>query len=201
MRLKNNPNAMNELIESKVFIQDFPYTVNKNDILEIGMGKGEMITQMALNNQKKKYIGIEKYATVAHKAMKKAEELKLKNFNIIVEDIANIPPLINGKVKTIWLTFSDPWPKARHEKRRLTHRGFINIYKELLTNDGVIMFKTDNDKFFEWSVEHMKEYGLKLSNVTRDFHNHESSKENIMTGYEIKWSSQGKKINYLEARF
>lgn len=201
MRLRNNPDAMPELEASKYLIKDFPYTLDEDTTLEVGMGKGEMITQLAAQNPNKKYLGIEKFATVAHKAMKRAEKLELDNFGIICDDLANLPDMLNGKVKTIWLTFSDPWPKARHEKRRLTYKDFLEIYKKLLSNDGVLKFKTDNDKLFEWTVEHMQENGVKLSNVTRDFHSHEASKDNIMTGYEIKWSETGKKINYLEARF
>lgn len=201
MRLRNNPNADKELLESGFLIKDFPFQVDKNTIIELGMGKGEMITQLALENPQKNFIGIEKYATVAAKAVKRAKNLKIDNFNVICEDIKDLPDLLKGKVETIWLTFSDPWPKARHEKRRLTYKSFLDLYKKLLTKDGVIKFKTDNDKLFEYSVEHMEEYGLKLSNVTRDFHSHEASKGNVMTGYEKKWSDTGKKINYLEARF
>lgn len=201
MRLRNNPNALNELKDTKYLVQQFPFTVDKNTIIELGMGKGEMITDLASKNPKKNYVGIEKFATVAAKAAKRASNLELDNFHIICEDIVNLPELINGKVNTIWLTFSDPWPKARHDKRRLTYKTFLDLYKKILTDDGVIRFKTDNDGLFEWSVEHMEEYGMKLTNVTRDFHSHKASKDNSMTGYEQKWSSQGKNINYLEARF
>lgn len=201
MRLRNNPNAIIELQSTEYLIQKFPHKVDTNTIIELGMGKGEMITDLASKNPNTKYLGIEKFATVAHKAYKRAEKLELENFNIICEDIQRLPELLDGKVNTVWLTFSDPWPKARHDKRRLTYKTFLDLYKNILTDDGVIRFKTDNDKFFEWSVEHMEEYGMKLSNVTRDFHSHEASKDNSMTGYEKKWSESGKKINYLEARF
>lgn len=201
MRLRNNANALPELKKTKYLLQKFPYKLNEKTIVEIGMGKGEMITQLAKNNPSNFYIGIEKYATVAYKAMKRAEELELNNFLIICEDVVNLPTLLTGKIKTIWLTFSDPWPKSRHQKRRLTHISFLNLYKKILTDDGVIKFKTDNDKLFEWTVEHMVENNIKLINTTRDFHSHELSKNNIMTEYEKKWSSQGKNINYLEAIF
>lgn len=201
MRIRNNPNAMTELENSIYLIKNKSYVVDENTIIELGMGKGEMITQLAKANPNTQYIGIEKCATVAHRAMKKAEELELKNFKIMVEDISDIPDMLKGKVNTLWLTFSDPWPKARHAKRRLTHMEFLNIYKNILTKNGVLKFKTDNDKLFEWTVEHMEENNIKLSNVTRDFHVHKSSINNIKTGYEIKWSGLGKKINYLEARF
>lgn len=200
MRLRNNPNALEELKESKYLIQSFPFEVDKDTIIELGMGKGEMITQLASLNKDKKYLGIEKYATVAHKAMKRAEKLELDNFQIICEDIVKLSDLIKGKVSTIWLTFSDPWPKARHSKRRLTYITYINLYKKILTKDGVIKFKTDNDKLFDWTIEHLKENKVKVQNITNDLHNHKLSKDNVMTGYEKKWSSQGKNINYLEIK-
>lgn len=201
MRIRNNPDAPRLLLESGYQITEFPFKIGNDIIIELGMGKGEMITELAANNPDKFYIGIEKFATVAHKAAKKAKELDLKNFKIICADIKDLSSLLDGKVKTIWLTFSDPWPKKKQAKRRLTYKAFLELYKQILDEDGVIRFKTDNDFLFNWSVEHMTENGVKLSNVTHDFHAHEASKDNVMTGYEIKWSNLGKKINYLEARF
>jgi len=200
MRLRNNPEAEGLLLKSEYAITKFPAKINKNTIIELGMGKGEMITQLAFENPKTQYIGVEKFATVAHKAMKRAEKLGIKNFKIILGDIKDLPEFFDGKVETIWLTFSDPWPKVRHEKRRLTYKNFLNLYKEILSPTGVIKFKTDNDKLFEYSVEHMEENNWDLTNVTRDFHSEKFVKGNVMTGYEEKWSSQRKTINYLEAR-
>lgn len=201
MRIRNNPEAPKLLLESGYQVTEFPLKVNSEIIIELGMGKGEMITELASKNPDKFYIGIEKFATVAYKAAKKAKELDLKNFKIICADIKDLSSLIEGKVRTIWLTFSDPWPKKKQAKRRLTYKTFLELYKEILDDDGVIRFKTDNDFLFNWSVEHMAANGVILSNITDDFHSHEASKDNVMTGYEIKWSSLGKKINYLEARF
>lgn len=200
MRLRNDPKAYEKLELSGVQITSFPYKLNENTIIELGMGKGEMLTELARQNPDKTYVGIEKFATVAAKAANRAKALGLKNFFIICEDIAKLPEILDGKVNTIWLTFSDPWPKAHHEKRRLTYKTFLDLYMQILDDNGVIRFKTDNDKLFEYSVEHMTEYGLKLSNVTRDYHNHPAVEGNVMTGYETKWSSEGKTINYLEAR-
>lgn len=201
MRLRHNPNAKNELNTSEYVAKKYPININKNTIIELGMGKGEMITQLAKQNPTKQYIGIEKYATVAHKALKKARELELKNFLIINEDIKNIPELIKGKINDLWLTFSDPWPKARHEKRRLTHKSFLDLYKSILSTDGVVNLKTDNDKFFEYSLESMKEYGMEIIVETRDFHKSKWVENNVMTGYEKKWSESGKNINFLRAKF
>ncbi len=201
MRLRNNPNAQVELDASKYTVKEYPFKVNKNVIIELGMGKGEMITQLAANNPDKYYVGIEKFATVAHKAMKRAEALELDNFSIIDKDIKDLPELIEGTVETIWLTFSDPWPKARHEKRRLTYKSFLDHYKNILSKDGVINMKTDNDKLFLYSLESMQEYGMEILAVTRDFHNSKWIEGNVMTGYEKKWSESGKNINFLKARF
>lgn len=201
MRLRNNPNAMIELKESGLLITDYPFAIDKNTVLELGMGKGEMIVELAKQNPDKLYIGVEKYPTVAAIAAKRCLKEGVTNFKIICQDIIVLPSLIKGKTNLIWLTFSDPWPKNRHEKRRLTHIDYMNIYKKMMTTDGVLKFKSDNDKLFEWSVEHLEENKIKLSNVTRDFHEHKASADNIMTGYEKKWSETGKKINYLEARF
>lgn len=201
MRLRNDPNAKNILLESEYLIQDFPIVVDKNTVLEMGMGKGEMLVELARLNPDIQYIGIEKYPTVALKSMKKAKKLKLNNFKIINEDIINLPNLIKGNVDLIWLTFSDPWPKKRHFKRRLTYKTFLDIYKSLLTEEGKLKIKTDNDGFFDFSIESIVEYGAKIQNLTRDFHNSDLSINNIMTGYEKKWSSKGKNINYLEIKF
>lgn len=200
MRLRHDNDAMNKLHESKFLATEYPIIVNKNTVIELGMGKGEMLTKLASLNPDVDFIGVEKYPTVAAKAIKSANDYNLINFKIVVEDIINIPAVFSGKVGTIWLTFSDPWPKKRHAKRRLTFKAFLDIYQELLTEEGVIKLKTDNDSFFSWSLEQFTTCGWELTNVTNDFHKHEASKENEMTGYELKWSSKGKAINYLEAR-
>ncbi|MCP4336901.1 MAG: tRNA (guanosine(46)-N7)-methyltransferase TrmB [Mycoplasma sp.] len=201
MRLRHNPKAQIELDNSKYTTKKYPIEVNKDVIIELGMGKGEMITQLAKNNPNKFFVGIEKYATVAHKAMKRAEILNIDNFLIIDKDIKDLSELIKGKVMFLWLTFSDPWPKIRHEKRRLTYKSFLDLYKNILDKDGVINLKTDNDKFFEYSLESMKEYGMEILVSTNDFHNSPFSKHNVMTGYEKKWSEKEKNINFLQAKF
>ncbi|MGZ9428610.1 tRNA (guanosine(46)-N7)-methyltransferase TrmB [Mycoplasma sp. 1012] len=201
MRLRNIPNATELLLESEYLITEFPFKVNSNTVLEMGMGKGEMLVQLAQNNPDIMYIGIEKYPTVALKSMKKAKKLNLKNFKIINRDISELPNLLEGKVDLIWLTFSDPWPKKRHYKRRLTYKNFLTIYQNLLTSNGLLKFKTDNDGLFEYSIESIQEFGANIINLTKDLHNSELSKNNIMTGYEKKWSDKGKNINYLEVKF
>lgn len=158
-----------------------------------------MITQLALLHPKEKFIGIEKYATVAYKAAKKGLQMNLKNFKIICDDIKNLANLIEDKVNCIWLTFSDPWPKARHQKRRLTHPNFLKVYAKILKPDGTLKFKTDNDNLFAYSVEMLQNEKWNILTLTHDLHNHIAERNNIMTEYEKKWAALGKNINYLVA--
>ena len=200
MRLRNNPDAHKILRKSNILIKSFPFVLNKETIVEFGMGKGKMITTLANLNKNNLFIGIEKQATIAEKALKKVNELGLKNLLIINDDLKNLHTFFKGEIKTIWLTFSDPWPKARHEKRRLTHKNFLDIYKKILHKNGVIKLKTDNDNFFNYSIASFNKNNWKLNFISRDFHSESFSLNNVMTEYEIKWSQEGKKINYLEAR-
>ncbi|MGY6172152.1 tRNA (guanosine(46)-N7)-methyltransferase TrmB [Candidatus Mycoplasma pogonae] len=200
MRLRNIKDSKNLLLESDYVIKDFPLKLQNNTVLEIGMGKGEMLVELAIQNPNNDYIGVEKYSTVAYKALKKAQANQLTNFKIINADIEELAEKLLGKVDLIWLTFSDPWPKKRHYKRRLTYKKFLIIYKNLLSENGVLKLKTDNDGFFDYSLESLEEFGAKILNITRDFHNSELSQGNIMTGYEKKWSDKSKNINYLEAK-
>lgn len=201
MRLRYNPKAQEYLLNSPYLLNKYPIFLKENTILEIGMGKGEMITQMAFDNPNFIYIGIEKSSTVAFQAAKKAYDLNLKNFFIICEDIEKLSDHFEGQLKEIWLTFSDPWPKKRHYKRRLTYRKFLDIYKKLLLKDGVLKIKTDNDLFFNWSKEEILNYGAQIVFETDNLHLSTKNKNNIKTGYEIKWSSKGKNINYMEIKF
>ncbi|APJ38386.1 tRNA (guanosine(46)-N7)-methyltransferase TrmB [Mycoplasmopsis pullorum] len=200
MRLRNDKNAKKTLEDYEYTIKNFPFTLKNDDTLEIGAGKGEMITEMAHLNPDKRFIAFEKFATVAAKIVKKAKNLNLKNLFVVCQDAQSIDELFVGECDTIWLTFSDPWPKARHEKRRLTYKTFLNSYAKILSNNGVLKFKTDNDKLFEYSIESLKENKWNITFLTIDLHNNEKNSNNIMTGYEIKWSSIGKNINYLEAK-
>ncbi|MBN3534839.1 tRNA (guanosine(46)-N7)-methyltransferase TrmB [Mycoplasma procyoni] len=201
MRLRNIPNAKEDLLASDYIITEFPHKIDQNTVLEMGMGKGEMLVELAIQNPHLNFIGIEKYPTVALKSMKRAKKMNLSNFKIINEDIATLPEKLEGKTDLIWLTFSDPWPKKRHFKRRLTYKSFLDIYKNLLSEKGVLKLKTDNDRFFDYSIESIQEYGAKITQMTRDFHASELSIGNIMTGYEKKWSDKGKNINFLEVKF
>ncbi|WP_322908566.1 tRNA (guanosine(46)-N7)-methyltransferase TrmB [Mycoplasmopsis felis] len=197
MRLRHDNTAQEKLNNSSFYIKDFPVYLNEDYVLEIGSGKGEMISQLAYLNPNIKYIAIEKYPTVALKILKKINELNLKNLFIITEDAIKLPEILKGKVSTIWLTFSDPWPKNAHEKRRLTYKTYLNLYKDLLSEKGQLFFKTDNDKLFNFSIDSLKENNWEIMFLTNDLHNSKYNDSNIKTGYEIKWSEKGKNINFL----
>ena len=197
MRLRFNKDAINNIINSEYNIDSFPFTLPKNSILEIGMGKGKMITDMAFSNPNNFYIGLEKYATVAEKAIKKANELKLNNFKMIIGDAKNLREYVNGKFDNIWITFSDPWPKKRHIKRRLLYRDFLNIYKDILSQNGNIYFKSDNDGLYEFALEEMYELKLNIVHTCTDLHNCDYFKNNYLTEYEQKFKDLNKNINFI----
>ncbi|ADE19606.1 tRNA (guanosine(46)-N7)-methyltransferase TrmB [Mycoplasma crocodyli] len=200
MRLRNDKSAGDKLNNSIYFLNKFPVKINKNCIIEIGAGKGEMISQLALKNQDITFYALEKYQTVAAKIIKKIDELSLKNLFVICEDANKLSEIFEGKVNELWLTFSDPWPKKRHEKRRLTHKDFLTEYAKILNENGTLKVKTDNDEFFNFSVESLNENNWKINALTNDLHNSKYNEKNEKTGYELKWSQVGKNINYLEAK-
>ncbi|RIV16379.1 tRNA (guanosine(46)-N7)-methyltransferase TrmB, partial [Mycoplasmopsis gallopavonis] len=152
MRLRHDKNAQENLNKSEFYIKEFPIKLEANNILEIGAGKGEMISQLALHNPDIKFFALEKYPTVANKILRKIENLNLSNLFIITKDALEIPEIFESKIDKIWLTFSDPWPKKAHTKRRLTYQTFLLIYKNLLSENGELWFKTDNDKLFDFSL-------------------------------------------------
>ncbi|MDC8921166.1 tRNA (guanosine(46)-N7)-methyltransferase TrmB [Metamycoplasma hyosynoviae] len=201
MRLRYNKNADEILKNSEYTITNFPFNVEENSILEIGMGKGKMITEMAFENPNNNYIGIEKYSTVALSAMKKASGLNLNNFKIMIGDAKNILELFNGKFNTIWLTFSDPWPKKRHFKRRLVYREFLLLFKQVLRDDGTIYFKSDNDGLYEFALEELNAINAKIIFNTNDFHNSNFNIKNHLTEYEEKFKNKGKNINFIAFKF
>ena len=169
---------------------------NDNPInIEIGMGKGKFIMEMAKRNPDINFIGIEKFSSVLVRAIEKQNEEKLPNLLFIRMDAEYIENVFDkGEVDYIFLNFSDPWPKDRHAKRRLTSVQFLNRYVNILANGGGVTFKTDNRPLFDFSLEQVEEAGWKLNNVTFDLHNSEYAEGNVMTEYETRFSEMGNPI-------
>ena len=203
MRLRNIPGADEAIAQSPYCIQDAAAYTGKWHTLfpqkaplhiEIGMGKGQFIMGMAKAHTDINYIGIEKYTSVLLRAVQKmeAEETPLDTLRFLcfnAEDIAEI--FAPGEVDRIYLNFSDPWPKKRHAKRRLTSSAFLDVYRRLLKKDGVIEFKTDNRGLFEYSLQSVTENNYHLDYVSLDLHNSPEANDNIMTEYERKFSVNG----------
>ncbi len=170
---------------------------NQNPIhIEIGMGKGKFIMELAKRNPDINYVGIEKYSSVLIRALEKMEQEELPNLVFIrmdAEDVGNI--FEKEEVSQIYLNFSDPWPKDRHAKRRLTSTRFLARYENILKKDGKVIFKTDNRELFDFSLEQVKKADWVLENYTYDLHNSEYKEGNVMTEYEERFSKEGKPIN------
>lgn len=208
MRLRNIPGSKEVIAESAYVIQEPEQYKGKwkevfeNDRpvqIEVGMGKGRFIMDMAKLHPDRNYIGIEMYDSVLLRAVQKREQLEeeLSNLYFIRMDARNLPEVFEkGEADRIYLNFSDPWPKDRHAKRRLTSRQFLERYEQILAPGGQVEFKTDNRGLFEFSLEEVKEAGWTLEACTFDLHHEEKMMEgNVMTEYEEKFSSMGNPIH------
>lgn len=163
--------------------------------IEVGMGKGKFIMEMAKRNPDINYIGIEKFSSVLVRAIEKQNEELLPNLLFIRMDAEYIENVFDkGEVDYIYLNFSDPWPKDRHAKRRLTSVQFLGRYINILSKDGGVTFKTDNRPLFDFSVEQVAEADWVMDNVTYDLHNSEYAEGNVMTEYEKRFSEMGNPI-------
>lgn len=206
MRLKNIKGASEKILEGKYFIdnpKDYRGKWNKlfdnnNPIyIEIGMGKGNFIIKNAIANPNINYIGIEMYDSVILRAVEKTNELELNNLYLIRMDARLIEEVFDKEIDLIYLNFSDPWPKERHAKRRLTSPRFLARYDNIFRGDNHIIMKTDNLDLFNYSVDSLKEYGYTINEISNDLH---KEKDNIITTeYEDKFTSKGMKINYFAA--
>ncbi|MBR3833005.1 MAG: tRNA (guanosine(46)-N7)-methyltransferase TrmB [Lachnospiraceae bacterium] len=204
MRLRNVKGSRETIAVSEFVIQDEESMKGKwrekfgndNPIhIEIGMGKGKFIIQLAKENPNINYVGVEKFSSVLVRAIEKQTEEQLPNLCFIrmeAEYIGNV--FDKGEVDYIYLNFSDPWPKDRHAKRRLTSVQFLERYQEILSEDGGITFKTDNKSLFDFSLEQIDEAGWIKDNVTFDLHNSPYVEGNVMTEYEEKFSQMGNPI-------
>lgn len=174
----------------EVFGNDCPIRI------EIGMGKGRFIMNLARMNPQINYVGIEKYSSVLIRGIQKLEADPLPNLYFIrmeAEEITSV--FAQGEADRIYLNFSDPWPKDRHAKRRLPSREFLRRYDEILVADGVIEFKTDNHDLFQFALEELEPAGWKILQMTEDLHHNAQMMEgNVMTEYEERFSSKGNPI-------
>lgn len=205
MRLRNIPGSRDVIAQSEYVVHDFKECKgrwnevfkNTNPIrIEIGMGKGQFIYELARLNPDINYVGIEKFSSVLIRGIQKQEEEPLSNLMFIRMEAEEISDVFDKEeVDRIYLNFSDPWPKDRHAKRRLPSRQFLERYNTFLKKDGVIEFKTDNHDLFMFALDEVPLAGWKIDAVTYDLHNDEKMNEgNIMTEYEERFSSMGNPI-------
>ena len=164
--------------------------------MEIGCGKGNFASGMAAKYQDVNFVAVEKVADVCcialEKAKARAEERPSDNLRFIIGDAKNLADnVLPHSLDCIYLNFSDPWPKAGHAKRRLTHRGFLAIYKNLLSEGGMLKLKTDNVGLFDFSLEEFQEFGAEIIWQTRDLHSTPENENNVMTEYEKNFSDKG----------
>lgn len=200
-----------EQIESSSYVISYPESHkgsfnklfnNDNPIrIEIGMGKGTFIYNHALKNPNINYIGIEKFDSVLVRAVQKLEDTNIPNLKLIRMDALDIDKIFSKEIDTIYLNFSDPWPKNRHELRRLTSPVFLAKYDSVFKNDKVIIQKTDNRHLFEYSLVSLVNYGYKLEKISLDLYKEEDLlKDNIPTEYETRFASNGDTIYMAEFR-
>jgi len=207
MRLRNVKDSNLIINNSRYIIKDYKkYKGNfkslfKNDNkinIEIGMGKGDFIIGMAKLFPNINFIGIEKFDSVIARAIQKIDLEDIENVKLIKMDALLIDEVFSKEINLIYLNFSDPWPKKRHSKRRLTSHTFLKKYDNIFEKNNNIWLKTDNKKLFEFSIESLSKYGYTLSNVSLDLHNSDFI-NNVKTEYEEKFSKRGFTINRLEA--
>lgn len=206
MRLRNVKGA-NDIILNGTYYVEKPFEYkgkwkdcfdNDNPIyIEIGMGKGDFIIENAKRYHDINFIGIEKYDSVMVRAIQKSNELELDNLKLVRIDANKLIEIFDKEIDTIYLNFSDPWPKDRHAKRRLTSPIFLSIYDSIFKDVKKIIMKTDNIDLFNYSIESLLEHGYDITYVTNDLDC--LREDNIMTEYENKFFNKGIKINKLIA--
>ncbi len=211
MRVRNRPGAAEMLAAHPNFVISDPtlWKGKWNELfgndhpihIEIGMGKGQFITGMAKAHPEINYIGVEMQVSVVSIALDKLIEQPLPNLKLLhVDGSALTEYFADSEVDQIYLNFSDPWPKKRHEKRRLTYKTFLAVDEQILRPNGEIHFKTDNQGLFEYSLASFSQYGMILKQVWLDLHQSQFE-GNIMTEYEEKFSTKGQRIYRVEAQF
>lgn len=206
MRLRNVKNAK-DIVKNSPFVVQNPQQHkgkykelfgNNNPIhLEIGMGKGNFILDKAKKNPDINFIGLEKYDSIVCRALEKADVQQPSNLKIMCVDALELADIFDKEIDVIYLNFSDPWPKKRHAKRRLTSHVFLPIYDKVFSGIPTIIQKTDNVGLFESSIVSLSTYGYTIEEISLDLAS--TGMENSLTEYEAKFMSLGTKINYLKA--
>ena len=175
---------------------------NHNPIyLELGTGRGEFIIQMAKKYPEYNFIGLELNESQIATAAKRLERENIKNLKLIKDDARNITNIFGKEIDTIYLTFSEPWPKKRDEKNRFTHESYLKLYDRIFKKDKHIILKTDNKGLFAYSLETLSNYWYVFDTVSLDLHNDERNISNIMTDFEIQYYKEKRPIYYLDASF
>lgn len=205
MRLRKIKEAKNEIEKSNYCVSNpsgnkgkWNKIFNNNNpiYIEIGMGKGKFIRDNAIKYPNINFIGIDKYDTLVYKAIKNID-VDIPNLKLINMNAENLHDIFDKEIDLIFLNFSDPWPKERHEKRRLTNEKFLEIYEDVFKNTNKIILKTDNMSLFEYSLKSLNNYGYKFDNVYLDLHTNDK-KDIITTEYEEKFMKKGNNIYQLE---
>ena len=206
MRLRNVRGAKEKIESSKYIVLNYQELKgnfkslfnNDNPIhIEIGMGKGHFIVESAKRCPNINFIGIEKFDSVIVRAIEKIEEEDIPNLRLIRMDATTINEVFDKEIDTVYLNFSDPWPKIRHAHRRLSSKKFLERYENIFKNNKHIIMKTDNRHLFEFSVQEFTDYGYKIDKLCLDVYN-EGIENNIPTEYEMKFSAKGFPIYMIE---
>ena len=209
MRLRNIPGAESALREYPAFV-DNPVSYkgrwkdrfgNDNPIhIEIGCGKGRFINTLAERHPDVNFIAVELKAEVVLRAVQRTEYREIPNLAFVQFDASKLTELFaDHEVSRLYLNFSDPWPKTRHAKRRLTYASFLQTYRQVLKEDGEIHLKTDNEPLFEFSLNQFAGEHFQMRNITFDLHQSKLAADNVMTEYEERFSSRGQRIYCVEA--
>lgn len=209
MRLRRKPWAEEEIQAAPQLVIQHPEQLkggwhehfgNRNPIhIEVGTGKGRFVTEMAEAHPQTNYIGVELQTSVIAMALRRVKESGAENVRLLNQNVADLWRFfIPGEIERIYINFCDPWPKRRHEKRRLTYKDFLHMYHLLLGPEKEIHFKTDNEGLFEYSLNSFSDFGCRLKNITFDLHM-SPFEGNVMTEYEEKFAKKGQRIYRCEA--
>lgn len=175
---------------------------NKNPIhLELGMGRGDFIINMAKKYPQINFIGLELYASQMVMATDKLQKLNLPNLKLINADAKELDQIFGKEINTIYLTFSEPWPKKQDEKKRFTHVSYLKLYDKIFKKEKHIILKTDNKGFFAHSLEYLSQYWYSFETISLDLHHDERNIPNILTDFEKQYEKEGRPIYYLDAWF